>query len=287
MIPWSTPPADPTAELLAEAQGRPLPCPVRNGEIEEMALLARLRPMIRRPLSPGQADERLLFFRQRGLAAEALPQAGGGLVLLASWGDGPLRQAIAAGGAPARERGRALGALLGIPGCCVEAHADALADGAPRLSLLTSALARSKTHGSPWLNTLDPALFRLVPWEPCSFTCLPSLDHAQRLVGLLKPHFRPFLRAIHRSLSCARLYFHDEVQLSMEGEARDDGFWPRLVYPTARDWPPGRPLSPEAQGQVAQALGVVRQARRVSTREGLITLDGAPLAPGLLARFSA
>jgi len=31
----------------------------------------------------------------------------------------------------------------------------------------------------------------------------------------------------------------------------------------------------------------VRQARRVSTREGQVTLDGAPLAPGLLARFSA
>lgn len=292
LIRWHRPPTEPADPgLLDEIRSRPLRYPLGSGEAEEVALLARLKPMIRQRLSPERARERREFYRQRGLATDEIPLPGLPelTLLIAGWNAPQVEEAADCerdmyGERSTEERILTLGRLLGYPRCCVEGFLEVPGD-RENEGLLRAATRRTEGPGDPWLNVLDLHVFHLISWTPCSFRCELSGRYAARVAGLLRPHFRPFLLNIHRALAHARLYLHDRVQISLEGELRPDGYWPLHALPTARDRSPSSVLDPAAEQDAAHALHAVRNARCIQSQGDLILLDGEPWAPGFLATF--
>lgn len=276
---------DTVPELLAR-RTRPA---LNNEQAEDVALLSGLKPLVYRTVPPGELQRRAEFFRQRGLFTEEISAlAAGGLredLLVAGRREPNVKevaQVLAQGVSRWTKRDhQRIGTLLGYPPCCVSAFGEA----AEEQTRMERAAARTRGPGEPWLNVLDPWIFRLVSWEPCSFQCHLSLVYTQRLEALLKPHFRPFLHRTREALAAARLYLSPGVQLSMEGESWDDGFLPRYVAPTARDRDPFFVLSRSEEVAVARALREVRAAQKITTYDGQLWLDGAPWARGFLVRF--
>ncbi|MCC6554565.1 MAG: hypothetical protein IT372_16420 [Polyangiaceae bacterium] len=295
LVRWVSPlAAPPDPSLLSEIRARPISYPLGSGEAEEVALLGGIKPMIRQRLPAPQARARSVHYRRRGLFTEEIPlppREGRepSCLLLVAWSQDRLQEAAACereilGRRTTIEINRDLGRLLGYPRCCTDAFVSL--DEPDQDEALSATAARTRGAGSALLNALDLHVFHFIPWCPCTFTCAYSLRYASRLEDLVRPHFSRFLRLIRGALSGARIYLHDEVQLSLEGEAQGGAFWPTRVAPTARDRHPAAALSPEAEADAARALHDARSAQRIEQAGGVLLLDGVPWAPGFLARFS-
>jgi hypothetical protein len=287
-VAWQAPPLvhddDTVPELLAR-RSRPA---LLSEQAEDVALLAGLKPLISRELPWDEATSRAEFFQQRGLCAHL--RAPGGprprptAQLLAGRDEGLVGEAAALLGrglAASREHQK-FGSLLGYPPCCVQTFCEQSGDDGQRMA---QAAARTGVYGDPWLNVLDPHLFRMISWDPCSFGCPLSATYAGRLESLLRPHFRPFLQRTREVLSGTRLFLTRNVQLTLEGEAWDEDFLPRFIAPTARERESLAPLDPQDEADVARALRETRAAQKISAQRGILLLDGAPWAPGFLVRF--
>ncbi|MCS6899200.1 MAG: hypothetical protein RMJ98_03915 [Myxococcales bacterium] len=275
---------DTVPELLARRTRLPL----QHTQVEDMALVAGIKPLVLRELPWEGAEAQAEFFRQRGLCAllraSEKTKATSTVWLMAGRSEAQVGEVaeLMMGGLPTTQDHRRLGSLLGYPPCCVNTFCEHPSEEYTRME---QAAARTRPPGNPWLNVLDPWVFRLISWEPCSFQCALSATYADRLEALLRPHFRSFLQRTREVLSGARLYLHPNVQLTLEGDVWDDGFLPRLVAPTARDREGVLPLTPEDEADVARALREVRAAQKVTCSEGQIFLDGRPWARGFLVRF--
>lgn len=283
---WLMPPIKMDEGQVPELHARRTRYVLQSEQAEDVALLAGLKPLICREVPWGEAQERAEFFQQRGLCAQLRRAAPSTAWLLAGRSEAAVQEAselLASASHELRGRQR-LGSLLGYPPCCVRAHVEGAEDEAERMAQIA---ARTQGPGEPWLNVLDPLIFRLLSWEPCSLQCALSCTYAQRLEGLLRPHFRPFLQRLRESLSSARLYLSPQVQLSLEGEPWNDEFLPRYVLPTARDRDPSSPLDPQDERAVARALQEVRATQKIGSEAGCLLLDGAPWARGFLVRFRA
>lgn len=276
---------DTVPELLAHRS----PPTLFSTQAEDVALLSGLKPLIFRAIPPEDLHERIIFFQQRGLFAEQVhivnPSGIHNYFLIAGRRESNTKEItyLLANGPfnwAKRDHQRIAG-LLGYPPCC----ANSFSESTDEYSRMERAAARTHGPGDPWLNVLDPAIFRLISWEPCTFRCDLSRVYAQRLLALLIPHFRTFLLRTKDTLSATRLYLSPSVQLSMIGEFWDDGFFPRYIAPTARDYPPPSSPSRQEERMLARALRETRAAQKITSKDGILSLDGTPWAQGFLVRF--
>lgn len=111
-----------------------------------------------------------------------------------------------------------LGAALGYPPCCVEAYV-ALERRWPNRLPIAAAAGRSRSF-HPRLNNVCLKRFRWIEFFPCRYDCPQALSLADAAAELLAQFNPALVHAIDATLSCPRIYWHDDQQALLRGSVR-------------------------------------------------------------------
>jgi hypothetical protein len=284
------------ADARAAAMARPIRYPLGSAQAEELALRAGLKPLIRELLSAADLEREQTRLQAAGFVTGVAPRVYGptqdGWViseesmvephlarraLFVGRDRGRIAEAIACQMERTDESDIELGRLLGYPRCCVEAFVET---SIPRTNVEVAAASLARTSGmlQPRLNVLDHGIFHYIFWMPCRYDCPLSFRYAEVIAAVIARRHAQFVSSIDEALSGHRLVVIDEVQLSMQGRFDGVGVRPSSVWPTARDRHPSAALDPDVVDAVARALVLVRGAQQVSVIEGVLHVDGRPVA---------
>lgn len=301
------PPLSPEAIARATraVQARPIPYPFGSGQGDEIAFRAGLKPMFREMLAVSTLPEARERFARAGFLTEVAPRLYGDTK--DGWDDtradlapsaarqalfigrdrAALLEAVALDLEKSDEADLALGRLLGYPRCCVEAF---VAGSRHRKAPDVHRQSLARTEGVPRarLNTLDLAVFHFVPWYPCSFRCAPSSAYADRLAQVIAARAPDFVASIDRALAMHRLLLSDDLQISIEGSAREGTVTLGTVVPTSQHRPPRAVIDPPEAHVLARIVAWLSEGRTLRVMPDGLSLDGRVLAlpiPPLLVPF--
>jgi hypothetical protein len=178
--------------------------------LELAAFEAGLKPAVMLPRSPRDAER----LAQQFAYARVLNTPRGTLFLAAHRGPdlaelGRLRSAD-----DPDAHLREIGALLGYPGCCVDAFqrlSDRSLDARTRYA---AALATQQT--APWSWFLNDTGVRVLPYFPCSYTCAAAVQQARAVLEVLRTTSPAAHAELVRRLAAPVLYFDDGAYVRVE-----------------------------------------------------------------------
>ncbi|MFO0595101.1 MAG: hypothetical protein U0228_07350 [Myxococcaceae bacterium] len=270
-------PASIRAQVERDAATPQLPLRVGSAEVELIALVIGLKPVVRQWLSAdNQAHlERVL---PPGFTVEVTEPLGRRLAFIGRDAE-RVKDAVRA---EVEVDDAALGAALGYPPCCVDAflaQTDTVKvrDRTP-LALARACAARSR-RADARLNNLDLGLFHWISWSPCSFDCAASLEWvshaadaflAYEVSGKRRDARRhaavgDFVRRADALLRAHRVWWND-AQVSVEGVRQGQRLLVRSAWPTWRDHPSGG-LSPELKERAVLVAAALTHRHELTLRD--------------------
>lgn len=276
---------------------RPLAYPLGVADAGLVALVAGVARIHAWTVAPAAARAELARVEHLGMASHAAAIDGATRVYV---GHEPWRLREAARLEQEHEHVGA-GQMLDVPDCCVEASLAIR----PRseAALLQANFGGWRGWGHALLNCCDRRVFHWVPWIPCSQRCWWSLQRAEAVRASLPQYgpyvaqvsaaadFNYFVGAVTRALAAHRLVVLPGVQLSLAGEAGEDGAVTlRRAWATAVDRHPDSPVDPDEGEAAARLLLRLQGVTRVRVEGNAVLFDERPVvrAPhACLACFSA